>query len=78
LRYSKVIQSKYIYEDVALSNEIDDFPIEKDQIGLTLNVGFNTWNISVYQSINPFFNESIDSDISDLKQFRLGFIFYVF
>jgi len=78
LRYSKVIQSKYIYEDVALINEIDNFPIDKDQIGLTLNVGFNTWNISVYQSINPFFNESIDSDISGLKQFRLGFIFYIF
>ena len=78
LRYSKVIQSKYIYEDVALRNEIDDFPIEKDQIGLTLNIGFNTWNISAYQSLKPFFTDGSNSDITDLKQFRLGFIFYIF
>ena len=78
LRYSKVIQSKYIYEDVALRNEIDDFPIEKDQIGFTLNIGFNTWNISAYQSLKPFFTDGSNSDIIDLKQFRLGFIFYIF
>ena len=78
MRYSKVIQSKYIYEDVALRNEIDDFPIEKDQIGLTLNIGFNTWNISAYQSLKPFFTDGSNSDIIDLKQFRLGFIFYIF
>tara|TARA_S200000501_G_scaffold302603_1_gene290080 strand:- start:2927 stop:3580 length:654 start_codon:yes stop_codon:yes gene_type:complete len=78
LRYSRLIQSKYIYKNDALATEIDDFPINKGQIGLTLNVGFNTWNISVYQSLNPFFNEGINSDILDFKQFRLGFIFYVF
>ena len=78
LRYSKVIQSKYIYEDITSRNEIDDFPIEKDQIGFTLNIGFNTWNISAYQSLKPFFTDGSNSDIIDLKQFRLGFIFYIF
>ena len=78
LRYSRIIQSKYIYKNDALATEIDDFPINKGQIGLTLNIGFNTWNISVYQSLNPFFSEGINSDILDFKQFRLGFIFYVF
>jgi len=78
LRYSRVIQSKYIYKNDVLSAEIDDLPIDKDQIGFTINVGFNTWNISVYQSLNHFFNDGINVDMEDLKQFRLGFIFYVF
>ena len=78
LRYSRVIQSKYIYRNDVLSAKIDDLPIDKDQIGFTINVGFNTWNISVYQSLNSFFTEGMNSDIIDLKQFRLGFIFYVF
>ena len=52
--------------------------VNKDQLGLTLNIGFNTWNISLYQSIDSFFVRDTNSDISDLKQFRLGFIFYLF
>ena len=78
LRYSRVIQSKYIYRNDVLSAKIDDLPIDKDQIGFTINVGFNTWNISVYQSLKPFFTDGSSVDIEGLKQFRLGFIFYVF
>ena len=78
LRYSRVINSKYIFEDNTSNGEMDNLPIDKDQLGLTLNIGFNTWNISLYQSINSFFNQDINSDINDLKQFRLGFIFYIF
>ena len=78
LRYSRVINSKYIFEDNTSNGEIDNLPIDKDQLGLTLNIGFNTWNISLYQSINSFFTQDINSDINDLKQFRLGFIFYIF
>ena len=58
--------------------EIDNLPVNKDQLGLTLNIGYNTWNISLYQSIDSFFVHDTNSDISDLKQFRLGFIFYLF
>ena len=78
LRYSRVIQSKYIYRNDVLSAKIDDLPIDKDQIGFTINVGFNTWNISVYQSLKPLFTDGTNVDIEGLKQFRLGFIFYVF
>ena len=78
LSYSRVINSKYIFEDNTSNGEMDNLPIEKDQLGLTFNIGFNTWNISLYQSINSFFTQDINSDINDLKQFRLGFIFYIF
>ncbi len=77
LRYSRVINSKYTYKDNTLINEIDFLPINKNQLGLTLNIGFNTWNISLYQSLNSFFNPGLNSNIKDLKQFRLGIIFYI-
>ncbi len=78
LRYSRVINSKYTYRDDTLIDEIDFLPINKNQLGLTLNIGFNTWNISLYQSLNSFFNPEINNNIKDLKQFRLGIIFYIF
>ena len=65
-------------QDVTLIDEIDFLPINKNQLGLTLNIGFNTWNISLYQSLNSFFNPEINNNIKDLKQFRLGIIFYIF
>lgn len=78
LRFSRVIKSKYIFEDDTNTNNIDVFPMEKNQLGVTLNVGFNTWNISLYQSLNSFYNKNDYSDIEDLKQFRMGFVFYIF
>lgn len=78
LRFSRVIKSKYIFEDDTNTNNIDVFPMEKNQLGVTLNVGFNTWNISLYQSLNSFYNKNDHSDIEDLKQFRMGFVFYIF
>ncbi len=78
LRYSRVINSKYTFYDNSSNLEIDGLPVNKDQLGLTLNIGFNTWNISLYQSMDSFFVHDKNSDISDLKQFRLGFIFYLF
>ena len=78
LRYSRVINSKYTFDDNSSNLEIDGLPVNKDQLGLTLNIGFNTWNISLYQSMDSFFVHDTNSDISDLKQFRLGIIFYLF
>ena len=78
LRFSRVIKSKYIFEDDTTINKIDVLPMEKNQLGVTLNVGFNTWNISLYQSLNSFFDKNDYSDIEDLKQFRMGFVFYIF
>ena len=78
LRFSRVIKSKYIFEDDTTIDKIDVFPMEKNQLGVTLNVGFNTWNISLYQSLNSFFDKNDYSDIEDLKQFRMGFVFYIF
>ena len=78
LRYSRVVNSKYTFDDNSSNLEIDDLPVNKDQLGITLNIGYNTWNISLYQSIDSFFVHDTNNDISDLKQFRLGFIFYLF
>ena len=78
LRYSRVVNSKYTFEDNSSNVEIDNLSVNKDQLGLTLNIGYNTWNISLYQSIDSFFVRDTNSEISDLKQFRLGFIFYLF
>ena len=52
-------------------------PINSDQLGITLNIGFNTWNIGLYKAIRPFFNHKQKNLSSDLEQFKVGLIFYI-
>lgn len=78
VRYSRIISSKYIFDDNITINKTKEFPVNKNQLGVIINIGYNTWNISVYQSIDNFFNYENNPNLSGLKQFRLGFIFYIF
>ena len=77
LKYSKVIQSAFKHDSSLENYELTNLPINLDQLGLTLNIGYNTWNIGLYKSLRPFFNKNIQSLPQGLEQFRVGLIFYI-
>jgi len=77
LKYSKVIQSSFKHDSSQENYKLRNLPINLDQIGLTLNIGYNTWNIGLYKSLRPFFNKNIQSLPQGLEQFKLGLIFYI-
>ncbi len=57
-------------------NNISEF--QKLQYGLTLNAGYNTFNLSLYYGLNPLFKDAkIESEQIDLKQFNIGLMFYI-
>ena len=74
LKYSRILKSKYKFKDPIQSFSTDQTNINRDQLGITLNIGFNTWNLGVYKSVKPFFSSS---NFSDLKLFKVGLVFYV-
>ena len=77
LKYSKVIQSSFKHDSSQENYKLRNLPINLDQLGLTLNIGYNTWNIGFYKSLRPFFNKNIQSLPQGLEQFKVGLIFYI-
>jgi len=77
LKYSKVIQSAFKHDSSQKKYKSTNLPINLDQLGFTLNVGYNTWNIGLYKSLRPFFNKNIQSLPQGLEQFKVGLIFYI-
>ena len=77
LKYSRLFSSSYIFENEQEKYKLNSTPINLDQLGLTLNIGFNTWNLGLYKSMNSFFNKKIDTLPTDLEQFKLGLVFYI-
>lgn len=52
--------------------------LQNFQYGLTLNAGYNTFNLSLYYGLNPLFkNAKIVDEQIDLKQFNIGLMFYI-
>lgn len=62
--------------DEKLSN-IDDF--NKLQYGLTLSVGYGTWNFHVYYGLNSILGDSakLNEQSINMKSFKIGLIFYI-
>ena len=77
LKYSRLFSSSYSFENEQESYKLVDIPINLDQLGFTLNIGFNTWNIGLYKSMNSLFNKKIQSFPKELEQFKLGLVFYI-
>ena len=59
-----------------LSN-INDF--YKLQYGLTLSVGYGTWNFHVYYGLNPIFKNDakLSAETIDISSLKIGLIFYI-
>lgn len=58
-------------------SNIDDF--NEFQYGLTLSVGYNTWNIFVYYGLNPIFSDTaqLNGEDLDLNALKIGLMFYI-
>ena len=76
-KYSRILQSSYKFESYDENYNHKNLPINLDQLGFTLNICYNTWNIGLYKSLRPFFNKNLDSFPQELEQFKLGLIFYI-
>ena len=80
VKTSYLLKSRYKYESLNNNYTLENLPFRKIQSGLTLNAGNNTWNLGVYLGLNPVFNKDfgqINPDFKDLKEFKLGLIFYI-
>ena len=75
------IANKFQFED-ANNNSFSYSNItsyNKFQYGLTLNVGWNTFNIHAYYALNSLFQSSarLNGQRINVQPLRLGFIFYI-
>ncbi len=52
---------------------------EKFRYGLTLSVGYNTWNAYLYYALNPIFKNgsTLNGESIDVKAIKIGLIFYI-
>ena len=77
IKYSRLLSSSYNFENQQVNYKINSPSINLDQLGFTLNIGYNTWNLGLYKSLNSFFNNNIKSLPRELEQFKLVLIFYI-
>ena len=58
-------------------SSIDDF--NKLQYGLTLSLGYNTWNLHMYYALNPIFSNdaTLDGNVIDTRAIKVGLMFYI-
>ena len=81
IKTSYVFSSKHIFDSSSGKTELKDLPFNKFQSGFTLNAGNNTWNLGLYLGLQPILNEDFTknySSIKNIKQFKVGLVFYVF
>ncbi len=57
--------------------DIKDF--ESLQYGITLSVGYHTWNVHVYYTLNSLFNNDavLDGNQLDVNAIKIGLMFYI-
>lgn len=57
--------------------DIGDF--NKFQYGVTLSVGYNTWNIHLYYALNSIFSDNVNlvEDSLNINAIKIGLIFYL-
>ena len=80
VKTSYLLKSKYKYESLNSNYTIENLPFRKTQSGITVNAGNNTWNLGLYMGLNPIFNKEFgqnNPNLKDLKEFKLGLVFYI-
>ncbi len=77
LAYGLGARSKYIADEVRESFKNTD--VRQFSYGLTLNFGWNTFNIHGYYSLTGLFNDGVmvNGEGITMKPLRIGFIFYI-
>ncbi|MDA9616826.1 PorT family protein [Flavobacteriaceae bacterium] len=80
VKTSYLLKSKYKYESLSSDYTLDNLPFRKTQSGITVNAGNNTWNLGLYIGLSPIFNKEFgknNPNLKDLKEFKLGLVFYI-
>ena len=80
VKTSYLLKSKYKYETLNSNYTLENLPFRKTQSGITVNAGNNTWNLGLYMGLNPIFNKEFgqnNPNLKDLKEFKLGLVFYI-
>lgn len=72
-------RSKFISDDTTQNLSFTNENISQWQYGLTLNFGYNTWNVHLYYSLNPLLddNSSLNGEFIEIRPLRVGVIFYI-
>jgi len=57
----------------------DDTDFNDFQYGLTISMGYNTWNIHFYYALNPIFssNAKLNDHVIDMSTIKIGLMFYI-
>lgn len=52
---------------------------DKVQYGLTMSIGYNTWNAYAYYGLNPIFKDEavLNGNSIDINAIKIGLIFYI-
>ena len=80
LKLGYLIASKSVFNDRSGSeNQKNLTDLNKLQYGLTMGIGYNTWNGYIYYGLNPVFNDvsTIDLQSIDMSALKIGLIFYL-
>ena len=80
LKLGYLIASKSVFNDRSGSdNQKNLTDLNKLQYGLTMSIGYNTWNGYIYYGLNPVFNDvsTIDLQSIDMSALKIGLIFYL-
>ena len=80
VKTSYLLKSKYKYESLNSNYTLENLPFRKTQSGITVNAGNNTWNLGLYIGLSPIFNKEFgknNPNLKDLKEFKLGLVFYI-
>jgi len=58
-------------------SDVEDF--NNFQYGLTMSLGYNTWNIHLYYALNPIFssNAKLNDQVIDMNAIKIGLMFYI-
>ena len=61
-------------EDIKRIKDFNEF-----NYGLTLCIGYNTWNFYAYYALNPIFSKSVlvDNQILEMNAIKIGLMFYI-
>ncbi len=75
--YAYYFQSKFVQDgNTYRESNVPEF--EKLRLGATFTFGYNTFNFSLYYSLNSFFKDAtVNNEDLDLKTFQLGLTFYL-
>jgi hypothetical protein len=77
LGYVLSSRAKYIDADESYTYSINEI-INRTQYGLTLSVGYDSWNLHLYYALNTIFKESkLNNEALNIKVIKVGLMFYI-